>query len=142
MAFVNEYISPEDVEKYGIKALDDFYFKGHSRPSWTRDRERDIYLRYMTSGHEEFADEWTCVLYWRGRQIEAVLKVSGGGKPGGDQWSHYQLLRLRTPIRRSLPNELGQDEVEAKAILKEALIAYRDFGVRSDSTNHTATFDF
>ena len=78
MAFVNEYISPEDVEKYGIKAQDDFYIKAHYEPSWTRDRERDIYLRYMGRGREEFADEWTFVLYWRGRQIEAVLKVSGG----------------------------------------------------------------
>ena len=83
MGFVNEYISPEDVEKYGIKALDEYYMKAHYKPSWTRDCERDIYLRYMCRGIEDFADEWTFVLYWYGHQIEAVLKVSGGGNGRG-----------------------------------------------------------
>ena len=142
MGFVNEYISPEDVEKYGIKQLYEGYFRSAHKPDWTVDRERDIYLGYMCRGREEFADEWTFVLYWRGRQIEATLKVSGGGKPEGEQWRHYRLLELRTPPQGWLPNELGQDEVEAKGILKEALVAFRDFGVRSDSTKHTVTFDF
>ena len=125
MGFVNEYISPEDVEKYGIKALDEYYMKAHYKPSWTRDCERDIYLRYMCRGIEDFADEWTFVLYWYGHQIEAVLKVSGGGQREGVQKRHYRLVRLRTPIRQSVPNALGQDEAEVKAILKEALVAFR-----------------
>ena len=47
MAFVNEYISDEDVEKYGIAQLRDELHFDYARRcdwEWTRDRERDAYL--------------------------------------------------------------------------------------------------
>ena len=47
MAFVNEYISDEDVAKYGIAQLRDelhFDYARRCNWEWTRDRERDAYL--------------------------------------------------------------------------------------------------
>ena len=44
MAFVNEFISAEDVAKYGLKAIDEqFKSNGTNSRDWTIDRERDIY---------------------------------------------------------------------------------------------------
>ena len=82
MTFVNEYISPEDVEKYHIKEIDERFFKAHHKPSWTIDRERNIWLRYMTKGHEEFTNHWKFAFYWKGRLLDIELEVSGGEAPG------------------------------------------------------------
>ncbi len=44
MAFVNEYISDEDVEKYGIRQLRDELHANYATREhweWTRDRERE-----------------------------------------------------------------------------------------------------
>jgi hypothetical protein len=136
MTFVNEYISPEDVEKYHIKEINKQFFKGHYKPDWTIDRERDIWLRYMTTGREDFASHWNFALYWKGRLLHIQLEVSGGGKNRGEQWRHYKILRL------GVGSALQAHEAEIKADLKEALVAFRDAGVQSTSTQFTATFDF
>ncbi len=136
MAFVNEYIPPEDVEKYHIKEIDKQFFKGHYKPDWTIDRERDIWLRYMTKDHEDFANHWTFALYWKGRLLSIELELSGGGKNRGEQWRNYKIVRL------GLGSALKAHETEIKADLKEALVAFRDAGVHSTSTQFTATFDF
>ena len=47
MAFVNKYISDEDVEKYGIAQLRDELHANYATREhweWTRDQERDAYL--------------------------------------------------------------------------------------------------
>ena len=79
MAFVNEYISEENIKKYDIEALDKKYNKGFNKPDWTVDHERDMYLRYINSGREEFSDEYTFCFYWQAQLFEMTFKVNGGG---------------------------------------------------------------
>ena len=76
MGFVNEVISKEDFEKYKLKEIDSRYITGctNSR-GWTIDRSRDIYLRKVARGREEFAKESTWVLYWLGELIEIKLEL-------------------------------------------------------------------
>jgi hypothetical protein len=137
MPFINEYISAEDIKKYDIEALDKRFHKGHYKPSWTVDHERDMYLRYMTKEHEEFSHHITYCFYWKGVVIEVLIELSeAGGARNGPQWSRKKLLRW------NLPANLVAQETEIKADLKEAFIAYKDFGILSTSTTYTVTFDF
>jgi hypothetical protein len=136
MPFINEYISDENIKKYDIEALDERFHKGHYEPSWTVDHERNMYLRYMTKEHEEFSNHLTYCFYWKGVVIEVVVITTGGGVRDGEQWGHYKLLQLK------LPANLTTQEAEIKADLKEAFIAFKDWGVFSNSTVFTATFDF
>lgn len=65
MAFINEYISKEGIKKY---RLDDAYLKKHPeyksilssfKPSWTIDRERNIYLKQIDrSNPVHTSDYW------------------------------------------------------------------------------------
>ena len=51
MAFVNEFIPPEDVEKYHLSEIDKrFVVGGTSSRQWTIDRRRDVYLRNVARG--------------------------------------------------------------------------------------------
>lgn len=136
MTFINEYISAENIKKYDIETLDERFHKGHYKPSWTVDHEREMYLRYMTQEHEEFSNPLTYCFYGKGVVIEVVVVMNGGGIRNGEQWKHYKLLRW------DLPANLIPQEAEIKTDLKEAFVVYKDFGVRSNSTVFTASFDF
>ena len=62
MAFVNEYISDEDVEKYGIRQLRDELHANYATREhweWTIDRERDAYLmRLRNLGRDLEPEVW------------------------------------------------------------------------------------
>lgn len=47
MAFVNEYISPEDRERYQLDAFERRLFLINPQRDWAIDRERDIFLRVI-----------------------------------------------------------------------------------------------
>ena len=47
MAFVNEYISPEDRERYQLQAFEKQFFTINPGDDWAIDRERDIFLRVI-----------------------------------------------------------------------------------------------
>ena len=137
MAFVNEYIPAEDVKKYGIKEIDKRFVTGGTKSDqWTIDRERDIYLRCVSRGREEFRSESTWTLYWRGSLIYVDLKLTdGGGTRGGHGWSHYKLLRAE------IPTHLEAQRADILKDLKEALTAYKGGGVFSTRTTSTTTLD-
>ncbi len=136
MAFVNEYISEADVEKYGIKEINLKLRKPNPNPDWTVDHERDMYLRYLHNEREEHSNRHTYYFYWKGTALMVTVDIDGGGVMEGEQWRHYTLWHL------GIPQTLKPLEAEIIADLKDAFVAYREFGVRSDSTKHTATFSF
>ncbi len=136
MAFVNEYISEVDVDKYEIKALFKKLYIGFHQPCWTVDHERDIHLIYVSNGREDHGDEYTFSFYWKGHVLAVVLKVRGGGEWRGAQWRHYDLLRI------TLPDEIKLEREHILEDLKEALVAFKSNGFFSNCTTHTATFGF
>jgi hypothetical protein len=136
MAFVNEFISLEDVEKYGIKAIDRRFLKVTFEPDWTIDRERNVYLRFVGSGREEFADHKDCTLYWRGSLLLAQLEQKISISPDGEKSRHYTLLQL------DLPEEYESLQAEIILALKEALIVYQGGGVYSSQKQCATSFDF
>jgi hypothetical protein len=48
MAFVNEYISPQDRKRYRLDDFEKRLFMINPGPDWAIDRERDIFLRIIT----------------------------------------------------------------------------------------------
>ena len=136
MAFMNEFIPSDDVVKYGIEAIDESYSKFTSNPHWTVDRERDIYLRQVSVGKEEFANRSTFTFYWNGSLITVILDTSGGELPTGELCAHYVLGRI------DLPTELlGKREV-ILADLKDALTVRNENGVRTLRAISKITFNF
>ena len=59
-----------------------------------------------------------------------------GGVFKGPSWRHYSRLRL------SLPASLEEKRSEIVADIKEALIAHKEAGIYSLSSEHKSTFDF
>lgn len=73
MAFVNEYISPEDREFYQLTAFDNRIPSSNPQDSWAIDRERNIFLRVIRTearknepGDPEARYEKDFHYYWKG----------------------------------------------------------------------------
>ena len=143
MAFVNEYISDEDVEKYGIAQLRDELHAYHQRRyHWTRDRERDAYLVQIHHlGRDLEPEDW--LLYEKDRYCAVMLHREGGSMKLSER--PYRILWhfdgfcdawLRCPV----PAEEEQPQVIQ--LLKEALTVYGLNGVWRQVPDTIVSFTF
>lgn len=141
MGFVNEFIPEEDVEKYGLKAIDEkFVVGGTEARDWTIDRERNIYIRNVANGGSSDPDirnqtKWS--FYWHGYTLYLRLDlIAGGGGRGEPGWSHWKLVWLNDGGNCGLTTDLKEEKEQILADLKEALVAYKDFGIYSTNTDY------
>jgi hypothetical protein len=144
MTFINEFTSPEDVEKYGLKQIDKkFEFGTVSARDWTIDRDRDIYLRNVAvaGGSDiEVRNQHKWTFYWKGHELTLRLDLlEGSGERGEPGWSHWRLVWLNGS--NGLPESLKLHRREILADLKEALLAYKDGGAYSSNTDYSVTLD-
>lgn len=137
MPFVNEYISEADIEKYNIESINRKFVVGgtHAR-DWTIDRDRNIYLRNVANGREEFACQTTWTFYWGEELIVLDLDlIEGGGSPSQPGWSRWRLRKIE------MPESLKLHQQEIINDLKDALLAYKDGGVFSVNTTYQVMLD-
>ena len=144
MAFVNEYISDEDFEKYGLAEIDKKFIVGATNADdWTIDRERGIYLRNIAQGggnEPEISNRTTWTFYWHDEPITLRLDlIDGGGKRGGPAWGHWRLVWVRGG--HGLPEHLKPYKAEFLSDLEAALLAYKDGGIYSASIDYKLALD-
>lgn len=149
MAFVNEFVSEEDDKKYGLAAIDKRYFKGHYEPHWTRDRERDMYLRFMRDAGEEGMDKQTFVFYWKGTLIEVGLNNVRDEKSIGSKTMVWKMrgmgpmwMEKNPEVKAVTQKILQENKAEIAADLKEALMVYKDGGIYSLAHDLNVFFEF
>jgi hypothetical protein len=145
MAFVNEWISQEDIEKYGLVALFTEYSKDDSKYTavknpkdeidWTVDRKREIWLIDMASAvspDSKFpspTQETIFILHYEGNNVEVRLWWEPVSKPKETpiriSWKYLSMKSIC--IKNS-------DEKQLKIILREAIHTYKQFGIRNRRT--------
>ncbi|RMH87401.1 hypothetical protein EBB59_13070 [Lysobacter pythonis] len=142
MTFVNEFIPAEDVEKYGLKEIDKHFIVGGTNArDWTIDRERDIYLRNVANGREDWRNQTKWTFYWQGEELTLRMDLlEGRGERGEPGWSHWKLIRLNGSY--GLPKHLKANKDEILKTLIEALTVYRGGGVYSgEYASYSVTLD-
>jgi hypothetical protein len=136
MAFINEYISEEDIEKYDLKKLIEKYKRYTYSPdldniNWTIDKENDIWLVSFGREHDPemdhgFTREHIFVLHYKGHIIEARLwleKDSSFNLSTRPYLVNWKLLSLT-------PNNLNEIDMKLiKNILCDALKIYGNHGI-------------
>jgi hypothetical protein len=136
MAFVNEYISEEDWKKYDIDGANKKFPWGVSFRDWTIDRNRDVYLRQVGSGREEFYYQSTWTLYWHGNLLRVELEtISATGSRGGPCSAHERIRSIHIPLH------LQEKRDQIMTDLYDALVAHKDGGVLATATTYTLTLD-
>ena len=147
MPFVNEYISRDDIEKYGLAKA---YFSANPSetklpenyaPQWTIDRERNIVLRQMRGANPARDGEYWIefLLETDGQKIFIKLDRMHGSNKLSD--SPYQVVWGK--IVQVYPSDLDESRLrEVIQILKEALTARGYDGARKQIPNTTILFEF
>jgi hypothetical protein len=157
MPFINEFISEADIIKYNLEEINQAGYKisnikipvgiptyHQNARDWTVDKERDIYLRQVTTnqGRPDMGFEndgwegWT--LYYKGELVWFAKNLVGGhGKRCSAQHHDYEIKLLTTSLKL-----ININEDEIKEVIKQAFISYKDFGIYSNATEFTATFTF
>ncbi len=140
MAFVNEYISQEDIEKYGLNKLWASYHINYDKipdgKSWTIDRDREIWLMYTAGVRDyntdhQYTNEEIWTLYYKGTNIEVRLEYITSDIINGSYKKVYKLLSLSPGSLDNLDNK------EIIDILQEALQVYGYMGIRYQKPNTT-----
>jgi len=132
MGFVNEYISEENIKKYHIADIDRQFFNSSFKPQWTIDKDKQVYLRLVGSGREEFATHKTFSFYWQDALHVLRLEQRVLHSQDGSSSLHYEILNN--------PQEAAGHPTML-SLLKEALEVYQGGGVHSGPTR-TVTFGF
>lgn len=144
MTFITEYASEQDIEKYGLQAINERDYGGHGYTKWTIDREQDIYIRYIRSTREEPFDT-TYSFYWKGHVLRVVVRShSSEGKHGGPLHSTVELVGPPFPWGMPiwLPPELEGLREQITNAFKAAYLAERisDSVVSGAYTGYTVTY--
>jgi hypothetical protein len=145
MAFINEYISEEDMKKYDIKGVWKKYHPSTTDEeaasqtyTWTIDRDREAFFIPIMSGREEFSGQKTCAFWWKGTLFSVLIVYAGGAldyaaSKGSVVW---ELLNILKPTSSTVP------DAEIIPLLKDALTAYRLSGVAFPINDYQVTFKF
>ena len=146
MAFVNEYASDEDIEKYGLEAIWRRFNPNrmgpmfqNGPPAWTIDRERDAFLMIVGRGTREAGNLLLGVLCVKGQLARYHLFVNAetsdflSANPYYKVWDRGKLDRYDG---FDLPVE------DADNLLKEALSVYGYSGARKQLPNTIVKFNF
>jgi hypothetical protein len=139
MAFVNEYIREEDIDKYDLLRIcgeHNLANKGHMfARDWTVDHEREMFLlKTWTHRESEFEGD---AFYWRGTWMFFDVKVADGwGKPDGSAcWFLFQIKSF------SIPAKVSEESEKILKDLQEAFTA-RPGGMTFDYVHRSAAIEF
>jgi hypothetical protein len=145
MAFVNEYASDEDIEKYGLKEIWDKYYPfrkgkyfGGNRPAWTIDRERNAFLMVVARGTGEEGNQVSFLLWWDGAHVVARMKQKGGSADL-EEVPFYRIWHL---VKLATPSDLPISREDILDALKDALTVYGYWGVQEQVPNTIVKFSF
>ncbi len=141
MAFVNEYVSDDDIKKYNLDRVwldrNAVYKIEGKLPSgfrhkWTVDRERDTY--FMMAGGGSYDRDFTSwVLYREGQLWDIDLSKPGEGSNSFDE-QPYRIVWALERINLRKPEAAHREIIQ---VLKEALTVYGYAGPRRQAPGTT-----
>ena len=130
MAFVNEWISEEDMEKYHIREIRKKMVADRGRPDWVRDRERDMYLMQVNGlGRDNEYEVW--LLYARGKYAAVRIYCAGSERlDDGTEDMHWRFVEFDKGLFCPFPEPPQEDLPAIFRLLEEALSVYGAEGMR------------
>lgn len=146
MAFVNDYASDEDIERFQLNEVWDRYFpfsKGDHyhgrRPEFTVSREDDVFLMSLAHGHGEDGNRTSFLLRWKGMDIRADLSLVEGSSGRFDERPFFRVWDLNFI---EIPRELLDQSDEIMRALKDAVRVRGYWGVRKQIPETVVKFNF
>jgi hypothetical protein len=146
MAFVNEYATDEDIEKYDLYGIWDKYhplrkgkYYSGQRPDFTINREKNIFLLKVGGSWEDVPSRSRFLLWIDGSHVTIDLDTMKG-----------EVMKVLDPNYKKKWDLVGlypdKDIILSKSeiinILKEALVTYGLLGVYNPKPDINVEFNF
>ncbi len=145
MAFVNEYISDEDFEKYNFKKINNRRNGGgNPRHDWTVDKDNEVWLRnfYVKNDHTApdggYTGENTWDFYWKGLLMSVETQKTN--TKGNGQNEHFSYTLNIASI--NIPEEFKHKQTDILKSLYEAFIIYSAGGIYSEAASCHIDFKY
>ena len=143
MAFINEYISDEDMKRYKIKEIDEkFSLGGVASDSWTVDSSRKMYLRLVyrnKNNYDIVSTGWSFLWNEKLYYLETEL-IDSAGDRGAEGWSHKVITKVN--FLNNKDEAINNDFLSSMMPdIRQAFEMYKDFGVFSAHTKYTLILD-
>lgn len=139
MAFIYEKIPEQDIINYGLREIDQ-QFSMAVASRWVIDRERNIYLRYMSYDRDAPSCKYFS-FFWKGALLRLRLCSEGHSLDDttwSTSWSSLEMRNLDAEASRVL----NADSDTIMTDLKDALRTYKDGSLSPAYATHIAHFDF
>ena len=156
MAFINERIEDEDINKYNLMELWDKYKADETikvlnsdKPySFAIDREKDNWLIYIARvkheswepKHQSYTNEHIFILYYDNHPYEVRLLRKKYEAQFSEDGNKVLVRTIDWELKSITPEPSNIDEF--KSLLKEALEVYGERGLSSQDKKHVITCDF
>ncbi|MCP4970993.1 MAG: hypothetical protein GY932_10405 [Arcobacter sp.] len=156
MAFVNENVSEEEIEKYGLWELKNKYkdkfrkikkeHRSHYTLDWTIDRDREIWFSYLTNvmdpdwEYRQSTGEEVWMLNYKGKEVE--VRLFDPPLEGSSSFEERPFRKIWELVSISPESIDGVSNKALKEIIKEALNVYGQFGVKSRVPNEDVEIEF
>jgi len=143
MAFISEKVSKEEVAKYSLDELWNYYHMGAyiELPDicfehfWTIDREKEIWL-YDMDNYKYAWGTYVFILYYNNKKIEITIKED---ENNSTKLSDIPFIKNLDLISIDLKSKDNFDLEEIKSILKEGLVKHytsRFFRIKPNHPNY------
>lgn len=106
MTFVNEKVPEQDIDKYGLREINEKHRIADYGYTWVIDRKRDIFLRYLCHGDRDDRFRHDFSFYWKGNLLLLRFLKDGEGVRDGKGSSTW------TWIAGPLPEHLAAHREE------------------------------
>jgi hypothetical protein len=133
MAFITEYASKEDIEKYHLDELQKKYHLANPGLDWTYDKEKNVFLMLSKNGRGDESNIKIFLFFWKGEIYSYSFSMAYEKKTRTITWTMQRVGG--EPIFES--DEVRQKYEAIYADLKNALKSYGFAGsVIKEPYNH------
>ncbi len=121
MAFITEYASKEDIEKYHLDELQKKYHLHNALFDWTHNEEKDVFLMLSRNGRGDESNVTSFLLYWKGEILFYTFSIFFEREAGTLIWKMHTFGDSKPEYK----SEEDRQKWEAiHADLREALRSY------------------
>lgn len=144
MPFAYEKITDDDWVAYGMEEIDKkFSYWTRRDKYWTRDSERDMYLRYMINGSHDAYKNKTFTFYWHGQLMELFVALNFLGDEIDCLHIEYVLSKRMSGFFIPMPKAMQRRDPALLADIKAALSGYTNrLSLNGKKLDYHVSFNF
>ena len=137
MSYINEIVSQQDIDQYGLLEIHRKYNRGDYQYEWTFDRSTGSFLIYLGYNHQEPSQE-RFIFSWHGHNEVLIMQSELLPEENGVKVVEWAPVRLAVDGTFPVPAELAGDSKAFVEALKEAFSAYQVAGLHSSGQDVVA----